>query len=60
MNLIVRCPNCNKTILVKAGDGYSTETVTAQRKECTGCLKTVEVQVRVSAKIHTPEAANKG
>jgi len=59
MQVIVKCPQCGRPILAKTGGGPATETVLNESKTCPGCASTVEIEIKIKAKIQKPEKAEK-
>lgn len=59
MNIIVKCPDCGKGILAHAGQGYSSEIITTEKKQCNGCNSTIEIKIKIVASIVKPEKAEK-
>lgn len=56
MQLIVKCPECGKSILATACKGGPvSEVITTDRRTCGGCNKTLEIQIKIVAKIVKPE-----
>ncbi len=57
MQIIVKCPNCSKSILATSHKGGPvSEVITAEEKKCPGCLKTLEIEIRLIARIKKEEA----
>ncbi len=57
--IIVKCPNCSKSILANTGSGYSSETIMAQEKKCSGCLKDLKITIKLVAEVIEPETSHK-
>jgi len=60
MNIIVKCPNCGKSILATPNKGGPvSEVITTEQKTCTGCNKLLEIHIKIVARTVKPEEANK-
>lgn len=59
MQIIVKCPQCGRHILVKAGGGFTSEIVLSETKICPGCSNSVDIDIKIKAKIQKPEKAEK-
>jgi predicted nucleic acid-binding Zn-ribbon protein len=60
MNIIVKCPECGRSVLATPNKGGPvSEVITTDRRTCLGCNKTLEIQIKIVAKIVKPEEAKK-
>lgn len=51
MQIIVKCPECSKNLLVPTGSGYTSEIILTQEKKCTGCGKQIKIQIKIVAEV---------
>jgi len=59
VQIIVKCPQCGRHILAKIGGGFSSEVVMNETKVCQGCSNSVDIEIRIKAKIQKPEKTEK-
>lgn len=59
MNIIIKCPQCGKHLLVKAGSGFTSEIVMSEQKICAGCNHPVDIEIKIKAKVAKAEKVEK-
>ena len=57
MQIIVKCPECSKNLLVGTGVGYSSEVILTTEKKCGGCGNQVKIQIKILTEVQKPAAA---
>jgi predicted RNA-binding Zn-ribbon protein involved in translation (DUF1610 family) len=57
MQMILRCPNCGKSLLARTSPSPTSEIISTEAKTCTGCNKKLEISIRVYVKVVEPEKA---